>query len=212
MKKKGINKLYKDALKMSHQELERASALEALSNFDNLDLSLGEFVDILKKNKTWGPFSQLTLTELLGALQPRARKPGRGKAPRRAGRRKQATRSAKKAPRRLTKRLVAKYVEAIQDYLASHPDSRTADIAAGVGLNSKQAASLLKKMRAAKVVSTQGQRAGMVYSLRTTKRAAPKKKAKKAVRKVAKRRPAKKAVSKTGRAPRKPRKPSPKKK
>ncbi|MFH2009679.1 MAG: FaeA/PapI family transcriptional regulator [bacterium] len=215
MKKKGIGALYKDALKMSHQELERASALDALTNFDNLDLRLGEFVDLLKKSKTWGPFSQLTLAELLGALEPRGSKPGRRAGRRPGPSRKKAVPLAKKPPPRLTKRVSAKAVLSILDFLTSHPDSRTADIAAHSGLNNKQAASLLKKLRSEKVVSTRGQRAGMVYSLTNAKppstKKTSKKGAKKAAKKAANRRPAKKVVSKAPRAPRKPHTPSSKK-
>lgn len=166
MRKKGLASLYKEALKSSQAELERLSAMEALRQFDNLDLTLGELITDLKKD--WKTFSQLPLADVLAALGTkgsgrRGRKPGR-KPGRPAGAKTSAP--GKRAPRRLTKAISAKYTESIREYLATNPDSKTKTIANEVGLTSKQAASLLKKLRASKLVSARGKAAGMRYTLK----------------------------------------------
>jgi len=174
MRSKGLASLYKEALKTSQAELERRSAMEALRRFDNLNLTLGELVADLKRD--WKTFSQLPLADVLEALgthapKQRGRKPGRpaGTTSKSAG---------KRVPKRLTKAVAAKFTESIQAYLAEHPEAKTKTIAADVGLTSKQAASLLGKLRTAKLVSTTGKAAGMRYTLRaagTNNPAAPKK-------------------------------------
>lgn len=178
MRRKGLSSLYKEALKTSQAELERRSAMEALRQFDNLGLTLGELVADLKKD--WKTFSQLPLADVLEALgtsapKRRGRKPGR-----KAGRPAVAakTTATKRVPKRLTKAVTAKFTESIKSYLADHPDAKTKTIAVAVGLTSKQAASLLGKLRAAKLVSTTGKAAGMRYTLKAAdakKPAAPKK-------------------------------------
>ncbi len=213
MRKMGLASLYKEALKNSQAELERRSAMEALLQFDNLDLTLGELMVDLKKD--WRIFSQLPLSDVLEALggnQPkrRGRKPaqkrGRGRpaAPR-------STSTSKRAPRRLTKAVTAKYSESIKAFLADHPDSKTKTIATEVGLTSKQAASLLKKLRANRLVTATGKAAGMRYTLKgsdakkpalrkkTAKKIAAKKKTankKTAKKKAPKKRTTKKRVAK----------------
>jgi hypothetical protein len=168
MRKKGLASLYKEALKTSQEELQRLSAMEALRQFDNLDLTLGEFVADLKMD--WKTFRKLPLTDVLDALGTSAAKKPSGKPGRPPG--SKTTKVSKRFPKRLTKHISAKYTESIQAYLADHPDSKTKVIAASVGLASKQAASLLGKLRAAKLVTTTGKAAGMRYTL---KAAAPKK-------------------------------------
>ncbi len=206
MRKKGLASLYKEALKTSQEELQRLSAMEALRQFDNLDLTLGEFVADLKTD--WKTFRKLPLTDVLAALgttgsKRSGRKPGR-KPGRRPGRPvgSTTTQATKRAPKRLTKVVSAKYTAAIQAYLADNPDAKTKVIASDVGLTSKQAASLLGKLRAAKLVSTTGKAAGMRYTLKVAvpkKPAAPKKPAlrkKAAKKKAATKKTAKKKVAK----------------
>lgn len=196
MPKKGLASLYKEALKSSQAELERRSAMEALRQFDNLDLTLGAFITDLKKD--WKTFSQLSLADVLEALaakgsRRRGRKPGR-KPGRSAG--AGASAPSKRAPRRLTKAVSAKYTESIKEYLAANPDAKTKTIANEVGLTSKQAASLLKKLRAAKLVTARGKAAGMRYTLKAAakKPSAPKRPTLR--KKSARKKPAKKKAPK----------------
>lgn len=192
MRRKGLASLYQEALKTSQVELERLSAMEALRRFDNLNLTLGELVADLKRD--WKTFSRLPLADVLEALgasapKRRGRKPGRP-----AG--ATSSTAGKRVPKRLTKAVTAKFTESILAYLADHPDAKTRTIAAEVGLTSKQAASLLGKLRAAKLVSTTGKAAGMRYTLRAAGKSAPAAPKKPALRKKSARKKAAPAAKK----------------
>jgi len=195
MRKKGLASLYKEALKTSQAELQRRSAMEALRQFDNLDLTLGDLVADLEKD--WKTFGQLPLADVLEALGTRLPK-RRGRKP---GRPAKTRTGAKRAPKRLTKAVSARYTESIKAYLADNPSVKTRTIALEVGLTSKQAASLLGKLRAAKLVTTTGKAAGMRYTLKAgaakrptaPRKPAPRKKpAKPARKKTARKKTAKK--------------------
>lgn len=167
MRRKGLASLYKEALKTSQAELQRRSAMEALRQFDNLGLTFGELVADLRKD--WRTFSQLPLADVLEALgtrSPKRRGPKPGRKPGRPAVAK-THKLGKRVPKRLTKAVSAKFTESIKEYLADNPGSKTKIIAAEVGLKSKQAASLLGKLRTAKLVTVTGKAAGMRYTLNT---------------------------------------------
>ena len=190
MPKKQINSLYKTALNNKQLDLERISALEALTAYDNLEVTVGEFIAQLKTDKTWGPFSTLSLAEFVTALNP-----GLPKGGRRVGRPSSKKTVPKGAPTRLNKKVSAKYTADIETFLGTHPGSKCAEIAGAIGLTSKQTASLLRKLRAAKGVTVTGQKAAMVYTLGSEPSGPTKKKAPKPIapaRPRAKRKPRKK--------------------
>ncbi len=154
MRKKPITSLYQEVLQSSQKDLQRTAAMEALGRLKNLNVTLDQFIADLKDD--WSVFGALTLADVVAAL-------AKGKNVSKGTRASAGRRKA--PPKRLNKALTAKYSEAIIQFLGDHPASSVKSVAAGVGLASKQASLILKKLRGQKLVASEGKAAGMRYSL-----------------------------------------------
>jgi hypothetical protein len=123
------------------------------------------------------------------------RRPGR---PAKAGTKAQAPARKGKGRQRLSGEEKRAVLDKIVGYLVKHPASKGPAVAAALGLETIRAGVYLKELRAARRVTTRGQRASMVYSVAAPRKSAKTKAAKKPVKKAA---PKKKVAKKVVRQP-----------